>query len=134
MLAVESERVCSMSPENMAADFGTTLPFTQADPVVYSMADADSPASIRAGNTHASRQHTADRNSDRVMSRRDSRIFFCLSYVGKGLQVNEFVRFCALASYYRARPGESPFVARWTAGDGTGRPTSISPSTPSTRN
>jgi hypothetical protein len=65
MLAVESGRVCNMSPENTAADFGTSLPFNQAAPFVYNMADAVSPASmICAGKRIASKQHTADRNAD----------------------------------------------------------------------
>src|SRR5271157_1117158 len=65
MLAVESGRVCNMSPENTATDFGTSLPFNQASPFVYNMADAVSPASIIcAGNAIASKQHTADRNAD----------------------------------------------------------------------
>jgi hypothetical protein len=54
-----------MSPENTAADFGTSLPFNQAAPFVYNMAEAVSPASITcAGNRIASRQHTADRSLD----------------------------------------------------------------------
>jgi hypothetical protein len=65
MLAVESGLVCNMSPENTAADFGTSLPFNQAAPFVYSMADAVSPATIIcAGNTTASKQHTAERSAD----------------------------------------------------------------------
>src|SRR5713226_8227618 len=59
-----------MSPENTAADFGTSLPFSQAAPFVYSMADAVSPASIIcAGNRINSKQHTADRNADCDMVR-----------------------------------------------------------------
>src|ERR1039458_7368065 len=110
MFAVESERVCSRSPENMAADFGTTLPFTQAEPVVYNIADADSHASICAGNRHASRQHTAARSSDRDMSRRDFLIWVLLIVIGQRVAVNAFVRFCALASYYRALPPTAPWA------------------------
>src|SRR5258708_25821977 len=74
MLAVESGRVCNMSPENTAADFGTSLPFSQAAPFVYNMADAVSPASITcAGNRINSKQHTADRNAeDRKSTRLNS--------------------------------------------------------------
>src|SRR5208282_2909627 len=68
MLAVESGRVCNISPENTAADFGTSLPFNQAAPFVYNMADAVSPASMTcAGNRIASKQHTADRSLDSDM-------------------------------------------------------------------
>jgi hypothetical protein len=74
MLAVESARVCSMSPENTAADFGTSLPFNQAAPLIYSIAAAVSPASIIcAGNIAASKQHTADRNADCDMGSDHSR-------------------------------------------------------------
>jgi hypothetical protein len=70
MLAVESARVCSRSPENTAADFGTSLPFNQAAPFVYNMAEAVSPASITwAGNKIDKKQHTADRNADCDMGR-----------------------------------------------------------------
>src|ERR1700722_19932864 len=70
MLAVESGRVCNRSPEKTAADFGTSLPFNQAAPLVYSMADAVSPANITcAGNRIANKQQTADRNADRGMVR-----------------------------------------------------------------
>jgi hypothetical protein len=54
-----------MSPENMAADFGTSLPFTHAAPFVYNIADAVSPASVTcAGSRIASKQHSADLNDD----------------------------------------------------------------------
>src|SRR5208282_6282142 len=70
MLAVESGRVCNRSPANSATDLGASLPFTQAAPVVYNMADGVSPASIIcAGNTIASKQHTTDRNADSDMIR-----------------------------------------------------------------
>ena len=70
MLALESARVCNMSPENTAADFGTSLPFNQAEPFVYNMADAVSPANmICAGKTNINKQHTADRNADCDMGR-----------------------------------------------------------------
>src|SRR5229473_5516317 len=81
MLAVESGRVCNMSPANTAADFGTSLPFSQAAPFVYNMADAVSPASITcAGNTIASKQHTADRNADSDMGSDHSRISWIFHY------------------------------------------------------
>src|ERR1039457_1680083 len=77
MLAFESGRVCSTSPENTAADFGTSLPFNQAEPVVYNIAEAVSPPSICAGNRNTSQQHIADRSFDCDMSRDDSRMFDC---------------------------------------------------------
>ncbi len=79
MLAVESARVCNRSPEKTAADFGTSLPFNQAGPFVYNMADVVSAASIIcAGNTIASKQHTADRNADCDMIRITPALQFCL--------------------------------------------------------
>jgi len=91
-----------MSPENTAADFGTSLPFNHAEPFVYSMADAVSPASIIcAGNRIASKQHTADRSADSDMGSDHSRkLLFSAIVSRKQLQVNAFVRFCALLSYY----------------------------------
>jgi hypothetical protein len=60
---VESARVCNISPENTAADLGTSLPFNQAAPFVYNMAVAVSPASIACtGNRIDNKQHTTDRN------------------------------------------------------------------------
>ncbi len=54
-----------MSPVKTAADFGASLPFNHAAPLVYNMADAVSPASIVcAGNRIASAQHTTDLNAD----------------------------------------------------------------------
>lgn len=75
MLAVESERVCSMSPENIATVFGTVLPFTQAEPLVYNIADGDSPASICAGNTTASKQLIAERSTECDMCFEEMDIF-----------------------------------------------------------
>jgi hypothetical protein len=64
-----------MSPENKAADFGTSLPFNQAAPFVYNMADAVSPASIVcAGNRIASKQHIAHRSLDSDMGSDHSNI------------------------------------------------------------
>jgi len=71
MLAVESERVCKRSPENIAAVFGAVAPFTHADPLVYNIADADSPAIICAGNAAASKQQNADRVADLSLSMDD---------------------------------------------------------------
>jgi hypothetical protein len=66
MLAEDSGCVCSRSPENTAADFGAGLPFNQAEPWVYSMADGTSCANIICvGNTIASKQNTADPSLDR---------------------------------------------------------------------
>ncbi len=75
MLAVESERVWSKSPEYNAADFGTALPFNHAEPAVYNIADAASSPSICAGNRKASKQHKADRSADVDMAEKDSRMF-----------------------------------------------------------
>src|SRR5271165_6618381 len=84
MLAVESARVCSRSPEKTAADFGTSLPFSQAGPFVYNIAVGVSPArAICAGNTIASKQHTTDRNADSDIFRITVRItpaFFDFAY------------------------------------------------------
>ena len=77
MLAVESERVWSKSPEYTAADLGTALPFNHAEPAVYNIADAASSPSICAGNEKASKQHKADRSADVDvdMTEKDSRMF-----------------------------------------------------------
>jgi hypothetical protein len=65
-LAVESERVCSKSPENTAIVLGAAPPFTQAEPFVYNIAEADSPdASACIGNAIASTQQTTLRSSRR---------------------------------------------------------------------
>src|SRR6266496_955796 len=63
-LAVESDRVCTRSPEKTAADLGTVLPFSQAAPFVYSMAEAESAASNCIGNSMASRQLSKDLYAD----------------------------------------------------------------------
>ena len=90
-----------MSPANTAADFGTSLPFNQAAPFVYNMADAVSPASITcAGNRIASKQHT--QTGKPTVTWFGSLPHFCgfsIIVSGKGLQVNAFVRFRALLSH-----------------------------------
>src|SRR5580700_8587031 len=68
MLADELGLVWSRSPVNTAADFGTSLPFNQAEPLVYNMAAAVSAASIIcAGNTRTIKQHRAERKADCAM-------------------------------------------------------------------
>src|SRR5260370_33551477 len=116
MRAVESGRVCNMSPANTAADFGTSLPFNQAAPLVYSMADAVSPASITcAGNRIASKQHTADRSLDCDMVRvTPAFLGFSIIVSGYGLPVNAFVRFLALPESLAEGPSSRP-----SAGEGT---------------
>src|SRR6266496_6716439 len=63
-LAVESDRVCTRSPEKTAADLGTTLPFSQAGPFVYSMAKAEPAATNRIGRKITSRQPRTNLHSD----------------------------------------------------------------------
>src|ERR1019366_1755244 len=94
MLAVESGRVCNMSPENTAADFGTSLPFNQAAPFVYNMADAVSPASIIcAGNRIASKQHTAHRNLESDIGSDHSTFLDC--FHRKPVKGYRSIRLCA---------------------------------------
>jgi hypothetical protein len=64
-----------MSPENIATVLGTVPPFTQADPLVYNIADGDSPASMFAGNTTASKQHIAERSIECGMCLEEVYIF-----------------------------------------------------------
>src|ERR1700686_2249554 len=76
ILAVEPGRVCNKSPEKTAEDLGTSLPFNQATPFVYKMADAVSAANMTCtGKTRASKQHTADRKADSDMGLDSSRVY-----------------------------------------------------------
>jgi hypothetical protein len=52
-----------MSPENTAADLGTALPLSQAEPFAYNIAEAESAASNCAGTNIASRKLNADRSA-----------------------------------------------------------------------
>ena len=74
MLAEESERVCSKSPEKTAADLGTCVPFNHAGPAVYNMAEAVSSPIICKGNKNASKQQTIGRKADDDMTGNGSRM------------------------------------------------------------
>src|SRR5260370_41579266 len=110
-----------MPPETPAADFGTSLPFSQAAPFVYNMADAVSPASITcAGNRINSKQHTADRNADCDMVRMTP-AFLDFSYRKplEGCRSIRFVRARVLLRHCRAAA-----VRSWP-GPTTGSPRKI---------
>src|SRR5580692_5491022 len=61
MLATESDLVCTRSPGKTAEDFGTLLPFSQAVPLVYSMAAPESAANKDAGTSTIKKQATTVR-------------------------------------------------------------------------
>jgi len=128
MLAVESGRVCNISPENMAAVFGTVLPFTHAEPLVYKIAEGVSPADISAGKTTASNQHMAERSTERDMELNDPDMCeLRLSYSRKRLPVNGLV----VAGYSRVTASAELSHAP-ASRPSTGRVTRLSPSIPST--
>jgi hypothetical protein len=64
----------------MAAVFGAAAPFTHAEPLLYSIADAESLAIVCGGNAASSKQHTAGRSADLKRNANDSDIFLSCGY------------------------------------------------------